>query len=80
MLIARNAALQLDRGDKIITAERLPMLDSETKEKPNAPSKTYGDLCLVADGTGFAQVFFERKYFIVESFREMHFVSGALKT
>jgi H+-transporting ATPase len=73
LLIARNTALQLDMGDKIFTAERLPMLDSETKEKPAKLGETYGDLCLVADG--FAQVYPEHKYLIVECLRELGFVS-----
>jgi H+-transporting ATPase len=73
LLIARNTANQLEMGDKIFTAERLPMLDEETKEKPADLSKNYGDLCLVADG--FAQVYPEHKYLIVECLREMGFVS-----
>lgn len=74
LLIAKNTALQLEMGDKIFTSERLPMLDAETKEKPDNLSKTYGDLCLVADG--FAQVFPEHKYLIVECLRELGFVSN----
>jgi H+-transporting ATPase len=65
--------MQLDMGDKIFTAERLPMLDTETKEKPADLSKDYGDLCLVADG--FAQVYPEHKYLIVECLRELGYVS-----
>lgn len=53
LLIARNTARQLEMGDRIFTAERLPLLDEETKQKPEGLSETYGDLCLVADG--FAQ-------------------------
>jgi H+-transporting ATPase len=74
LLIAVNTALQLEMGDRIFTAERLPMLDPETKEKPKDLSKTYGDLCLAANG--FAQVFPEHKYLIVECLREMHYVVG----
>jgi H+-transporting ATPase len=59
-------------GNKIFTAERLPMLDTETKTKPKNLSADYGDLCLVADG--FAQVFPEHKYLIVECLREMGYV------
>ena len=65
--------MQLDMGDKIFTAERLPMLDPETKAKPKNLSRDYGDLCLVADG--FAQVYPEHKYLIVECLREMGYVS-----
>ncbi|EEC48516.1 P3A, P type ATPase, partial [Phaeodactylum tricornutum CCAP 1055/1] len=74
LLIARNTALQLDMGNKIFTAERLPMLDTETKTKPKNLSADYGDLCLVADG--FAQVFPEHKYLIVECLREMGYTVG----
>lgn len=44
-------------------------MDPETKEKPKDLSETYGDLCLAA--SGFAQVFPEHKYLIVECLREM---------
>lgn len=74
MLIARNTALQLGMQDKIFTAERLPMLDPETKAKPADLSKNYGDICLAADG--FAQVYPEHKYLIVECLREMHYTVG----
>ena len=76
MLIARNTALQLDMGDKIFTAERLPMLHPETKAKPENLSRDYGDLCLVADG--FAQVYPEHKYLIVECLRELGYVSALI--
>ena len=72
MLIARNTALQLDMGDKIFTADRLPLLDPETQSKPFNLSQDYGDLCLVADG--FAQVYPEHKYLIVECLRELGYV------
>jgi hypothetical protein len=71
-LIARNTALQLDMGDKIFTADRLPLLDPETSSKPVNLSQDYGDLCLVADG--FAQVYPEHKYLIVECLRELGYV------
>jgi len=74
LLIARNTANQLEMGDKIFTAERLPLLDPETKKKPDDLSETYGDLCLAADG--FAQVYPEHKYLIVECLREMHYTVG----
>ena len=74
LLIAKNTAKQLDMGERIFTAERLPLLDPETKEKPSDLSKVYGDLCLVADG--FAQVYPEHKYLIVECLREMGYTVG----
>lgn len=73
LLIACKTADDLGMGGVIFTAERLPMLDMETKTKPENLSQDYGDLCLVADG--FAQVYPEHKYLIVECLREMHYVS-----
>lgn len=73
-LIARNTAKQLDMGDRIFTADRLPLLDSETKQKPADLSDTYGDLCLAANG--FAQVYPEHKYLIVECLRELQYTVG----
>lgn len=61
-------------GDKIFTADRLPLLDPETQSKPSNLSQDYGDLCLVADG--FAQVYPEHKYLIVECLRELGYVSS----
>jgi H+-transporting ATPase len=37
-------------------------------------AKNYGDLCLAADG--FAQVYPEHKYLIVECLREMEYTVG----
>jgi H+-transporting ATPase len=66
--------MQLGMGDKIFTAERLPLLDPETKAKPDNLSRDYGDICLAADG--FAQVYPEHKYLIVECLREMGYTVG----
>jgi H+-transporting ATPase len=74
LLIARNTALKLEMGDRIFTSECLPMLDGETKEKPANLGKNYGNLCLAADG--FAQVFPEHKYLIVECLRELGYTVG----
>eukprot|EP00977_Amphora_coffeiformis_P013851 scaffold3763_cov165-Amphora_coffeaeformis.AAC.2 len=74
LLIAVNTSLELGMGECIFTAERLPLLDAETKQKPKDLSKDYGDLCLAADG--FAQVFPEHKYLIVECLRELHYTVG----
>jgi H+-transporting ATPase len=63
-------------GDKIFIADRLPLLDPETQTKPSNLSQDYGDLCLVADG--FAQVYPEHKYLIVECLRELGYVSHFL--
>jgi H+-transporting ATPase len=74
LLIARNTANQLDMGNRIFTAERLPMLNPETKQKPDKLGEMYGDLCLAANG--FAQVYPEHKYLIVECLRELHYTVG----
>lgn len=74
LLIARNTALQLEMGGRIFGSEQLPMLDPETKKKPDDLGKTYGDICLVADG--FAQVYPEHKYLIVECLRELGYTVG----
>ena len=74
LLIAINTSVQLGMGECIFTAESLPLLDEETKQKPKDLSKNYGDLCLAADG--FAQVFPEHKYLIVECLRELHYTVG----
>lgn len=74
LLIARNTARQLGMGDRLFDSKRLPTLDAETKQKPANLSRDYGDLCLVADG--FAQVFPEHKYLIVECLRELHYSVG----
>lgn len=74
LLIARETARVLDMGDYIKSAEGLPSLDPETKEKPPDLSKDYGDMCLAVDG--FAQVFPEHKYLIVECLRELGYKVG----
>jgi H+-transporting ATPase len=74
LLIAKNMALMLEMGSNIQAADSLPLLDPETKQKPKDLSKNYGDLCFNADG--FAQVFPEHKYLIVECLRELGFKTG----
>jgi H+-transporting ATPase len=74
LLIAKNMAQMLDLGDMIQPADLLPLLDEQTKEKPKDLSKNFGDLCLGADG--FAQVFPEHKYLIVECLRELGYKTG----
>jgi H+-transporting ATPase len=69
LLIAKETARLLHLGEDISTAEGLPLLDPTTKQKPPNLSRDYGDLCLKSDG--FAQVFPEHKYLIVECLREL---------
>jgi len=74
LLIAKETARVLDLGTNILTAEELPMLDKETKKKPDNLGKDYGELCYHSDG--FAQVFPEHKFLIVEALREVGFKTG----
>jgi H+-transporting ATPase len=74
LLIAKETARRLNMGETILSAEGLPMLDLKTKEKPANLSKDYGDLIIHADG--FAQVFPEHKYLIVECLKEMGYKTG----
>jgi H+-transporting ATPase len=74
ILIARETARKLGLGERITGMEHLPILNEETKQKPENLGEDYGDLCLAADG--FAQVFPEHKYLIVECFRELGYKTG----
>jgi len=67
----------LDLGPHIFGSERLPLLDEETKAKPEGLSRDYGDICLAADG--FAQVYPEHKYLIVECLRELGYSVGMVR-
>ena len=74
LLIAKETARRLNMGSHILSAEGLPMLDMKTKEKPKDLAATYGQMIFNADG--FAQVFPEHKYLVVECLREMGFKVG----
>jgi H+-transporting ATPase len=74
LLIAKETARVLGLGDYIKNANGLPTLDPETKTKPENLGRDYGDMCLAADG--FAQVFPEHKYLIVECLRELGYKTG----
>lgn len=65
----RNAVLPLIRG-----ADGLPMLDPVTKKAPEHMAEDYGDY--IRHGHGFAQVFPEHKYLIVQTLRELGFKTG----
>jgi hypothetical protein len=54
--------------------EGLPMLDPETKKSPPNLAKDYGEY--IRPGHGFAGVFPEHKYLIVQCLREMGFKTG----
>jgi len=84
LLIAMETARMLDLGDKvegrpgvvplIRGAEGLPMLDPTTKKAPDNLGKQYGDY--IRNGHGFAQVFPEHKFLIVQCLRELGFKTG----
>ena len=74
LLIAKETSRVLGMGSFICPPEGLPMLDPETKAKPPNLGRDYGDQCLAADG--FAEVFPEHKYLIVECLRELGYKVG----
>jgi H+-transporting ATPase len=74
LLIARETGRVLDLGTAVRDSTGLPLLDPETKTKPPNLSRDFGDICLAADG--FAQVFPEHKYLIVECLRELGYKVG----
>jgi H+-transporting ATPase len=73
-LIAQETAKRLNMGHEILCSAGLPQLDPITKSKPANLSLEYGDHILAADG--FAEVFPEHKYLIVECLREMGYKVG----
>jgi H+-transporting ATPase len=73
-LIAQETAKRLNMGHEILCSAGLPQLDPTTKSKPANLSLEYGDHILAADG--FAEVFPEHKYLIVECLREMGYKVG----
>ena len=72
MLIAQETSRVLDMGDCIVSGGALPLLDEETKKKPDLTA--YHDKFLAADG--YAQTFPEHKYLIVEGLRELNYRVG----
>merc|ERR1711904_364372 len=74
LLIALETSRVLDMGGIIQSAEGLPLLDPETKAKPDNLGRDYGDKFLAADG--FAQTYPEHKYLIVEGLRELGYRVG----
>ena len=69
ILIAKETARRLDMSDDILAAQGLPMLDPVTKQKPQNLSLEYGRH--IEDADGFAEVYPEHKYLIVECLREL---------
>ena len=73
VLIARETAHVLGMGTNISTTEGLPSMNADGSV-PNDLHKTHGPMILEADG--FAQVFPEHKYLIVEALRQAGFAVG----
>jgi len=80
LLIAKKTCKDLDMGDMtrpewplIEGPDHLPMLDSEGKP-PKDLVKKYGSYVKHADG--FAQVFPEHKFLVVETFRQLGYKCG----
>lgn len=74
LLIAKETSRVLTLGTKILAPTVLPQLDPMTNQKPENLSRDYGRMILEADG--FAEVFPEHKYLIVECLREMGYKIG----
>lgn len=84
LLIAMETARLLELGDVvegeatvipvIRGPEGLPLLDPETKKAPKNLAQSYGDY--IRHGHGFAQVFPEHKFLIVQCLRELGFKTG----
>jgi len=74
LLIAKETSRRLMLGTEILSPNVLPNLDPLTGQKPADLSDQYGAMILEADG--FAEVFPEHKYLIVECLREMGFKTG----
>jgi len=74
LLIAKETARMLEMGTNILNSDGLPMLEGPNKEKPKNLGRDYGDMVLAADG--FAQVFPEHKFLVVECLRELGYKIG----
>merc|ERR1719230_1154632 len=74
LLIAMETSRVLDMGGIIQGPDGIPLLDPETKKKPDNLSRDYGDKFLAADG--YAQTYPEHKYLIVEGLRELKYRVG----
>jgi len=72
-VIAKETARQLSLGTNIPDAANLPTMDADGKI-PKDLGKKYGKMILEADG--FAQVYPEHKYLIVEALRQEGFACG----
>jgi len=69
LLIAKETARRLEMGTYILPSDGIPTLDQKTKQKPDDLVETFGETALLADG--FAEVFPEHKYIVVEVLKDM---------
>lgn len=74
LLIAKETCRRLTLGTHIMGSHVLPTLDPETRQKPPNLARQYGAMMLECDG--FAEVFPEHKYLIVECLRELGYKIG----
>jgi H+-transporting ATPase len=72
--IAVETCKVLGMGTHVLGTESLPLMKAEDLEKAQTLGRDYGALCQSADG--FAQVFPEHKYLIVEALRQQGFLVG----
>ena len=72
--IAIETCRQLGMGTNVLGADRLPVVKAEELEKMDNLGRDYGGLVEASDG--FAQVFPEHKYLLVEALRQRHHIVG----
>jgi len=72
--IAKETCRQLNLGTNILNADGLPSLDKDGKAPPREELAKVAPLIIEADG--FAQVFPEHKFLIVEALRQQGFAVG----
>jgi len=72
--IAVETCRTLGMGANVLGAEKLPLMKAEDLETATTLGRDYGELCRKADG--FAQVFPEHKYLIVEALRQQGMLVG----
>ena len=72
--IAVETCRVLGMGTNVLGTDKLPLMQAADLEKCTTLGRDYGELCLGADG--FAQVYPEHKYLIVEALRQQGFMVG----
>ena len=72
--IAEETCRVLGMGTNVLGPDKLPLMKAEELENAKNLGRDYGELCRSTDG--FAQVFPEHKYLIVEALRQQGFLTG----